>query len=95
MLTFKWDKALRDGSAIRDEPTVEERWDAWRRVNCPILLVRGDDSDILAPETAERMLAENPNATLAIVPDCGHSVTLDRPEGLLDAVSPWLAGPGP
>jgi pimeloyl-ACP methyl ester carboxylesterase len=37
------------------------------------------------------MLAENPNAALAGVPDCGHSITLDNPAGLLDVVSPWLA----
>jgi pimeloyl-ACP methyl ester carboxylesterase len=92
-LTFKWDKALRDGSATRDEPTLEARWNAWRAVKCPILLIRGDDSDILSPETAKRMVAENPNVSLALVADCGHSITLDRPEGLLQAVTPWLAAP--
>jgi pimeloyl-ACP methyl ester carboxylesterase len=88
--TFKWDMALRAGSAVRDDHTVEERWDAWRAIRCPTLLVRGDDSDILAIETAERMLKENPQATLAVVADCGHSITLDRPDGLLEALRPWL-----
>ena len=41
----------------------------------------GDDSDVLAAETAQRMLAENPGATMASVPDCGHSITLDNPDG--------------
>jgi pimeloyl-ACP methyl ester carboxylesterase len=91
MLTFKWDKALRDGSAIRDDATVAERWAAWAAVRCPTLLVRGDDSDILSLETAQRMLAVNPNATLVTVPDCGHSITLERPDGLRVAVTPWLA----
>jgi pimeloyl-ACP methyl ester carboxylesterase len=89
-LTFKWDKALRDGSAARHDHSVEERWDAWRSVRVPILLVRGGDSDILAAEVAGRMLSENANATLAIVPDCGHSITLDRPEGLIEVLTPWL-----
>jgi pimeloyl-ACP methyl ester carboxylesterase len=93
MLTYKWDKALRDGTAARDDHTVEERWDAWRAVQCPTLLVRGDDSDILAIETAKRMLAENPNATLVEVADCGHSITLDRPGGLLEVLKPWLVAP--
>jgi esterase len=91
MLTFKWDKALRDGRAVRDEPPTDERWSAWRSVKCPTLLVRGGDSDILSPDTAQRMVEENPNVTLAIVPDCGHSITLDRPEGLIEVVAPWLA----
>jgi esterase len=93
-LTFKWDKALRDGSAARDEHTPEERWDAWRTVVAPTLLVRGDDSDILSADTAARMLKENQHATLAVVADCGHSITLDRPQGLLDALNPWLAATG-
>ena len=94
MVTFKWDRALRDGTAVRDEPTVEERWDAWKAVTCPTLLVRGDDSDILSPDTATRMLKENPHVTLSTVADCGHSITLDRPEGLLTALTPWLAASG-
>jgi pimeloyl-ACP methyl ester carboxylesterase len=57
--------------------------------------VRGDDSDILAQETAERMAAGNPRVSLAVVPDCGHSITLDRPQSLLDATEPWLAAPAP
>jgi pimeloyl-ACP methyl ester carboxylesterase len=94
-LTYKWDKALRDLRAIRDDLSPDQRWAAWRSISCPVLLVRGDDSNILAPETAGRMVAENPHASLAVVPDCGHSITLDRPQGLLDAVGPWLNATGP
>jgi pimeloyl-ACP methyl ester carboxylesterase len=92
-LTFKFDKALRKPGAIFDQ-TPDQLWAAWRAVSCPLLLVRGDDSDILAAETAQRMLAENPNASLAGIPDCGHSITLDSPHGLLGVISPWLADAG-
>lgn len=90
-LTYKWDKALRDGTAQPLDPSTEERWEAWRAVSCPTLLVRGDDSDILSLETTERMLAENPNVTLKVVADCGHSITLDRPEGFVEIAAPWLS----
>ena len=89
-LTFKYDDALRERGAIFDRST-DQLWAAWQAVSCPILLVRGDESDILAVETAQRMLASNPRAGLAGVPDCGHSITLDNPQGLLDALNPWLA----
>jgi pimeloyl-ACP methyl ester carboxylesterase len=89
-LTFKYDKALKNPRNLFDH-TAEELWQAWRAVSCPVLLVRGDDSDVLAAETAQRMLAENPSATMASVPDCGHSITLDNPDGMLEVVSPWLA----
>jgi esterase len=89
-LTFKYDKALRDPRNLFDL-TVGQRWEAWRAVSCPVLLVRGNDSDVLAAATAQRMLAENPNASLASVPECGHSITIDNPDGMLEVVSPWLA----
>jgi esterase len=92
-LTFKYDKALRSPGALFDH-TQDELWAAWRAVSCPVLLVRGDDSDVLAIETAQRMLAENPGASFASIPDCGHSITLDSPQGLLEVVSPWLAAAG-
>lgn len=89
-LTFKYDDALRERGAIFDRST-DQLWAAWQAVGCPILLVRGDDSDILAVETAQRMLASNARASLVGILDCGHSITLDNPQGLLDAVDPWLA----
>jgi esterase len=89
-LTFKYDKALNNPRNLFDR-NPGELWQSWRAVSCPVLLVRGADSDVLAAETAERMVAENRGATMASVPDCGHSITLDNPDGLLAVVSPWLA----
>jgi esterase len=94
-LTYKWDKALRHLGAIGDGLSPDQRWAAWNSLSCPVLLVRGDDSDVLARQAAERMVAENPRVHLAVIPDCGHSITLDRPEGLLDALTPWLAATAP
>jgi esterase len=90
-LTFKYDKELRNNPRALFDHTRQELWEAWRALNCPVLLVRGADSDILAADTAQRMLAENPNISFASIPDCGHSITLDSPDGLLEVVRPWLA----
>jgi esterase len=93
-LTYKYDKELRRNPRALFDHTPAELWAAWRAVSCPVLLVRGADSDVLAADTAQRMLAENPNVSFASIPDCGHSITLDRPDGLLEVVSPWLAAAG-
>ncbi|HUB39224.1 MAG TPA: alpha/beta hydrolase [Streptosporangiaceae bacterium] len=90
-LTFKYDKELRQNPRALFDHTRDELWQAWRALNCPVLLVRGADSDVLAANTSERMLTENPNVSFASIPDCGHSITLDSPDGLLEVVSPWLA----
>ena len=92
-LTFKYDKALRSPRALFDH-TQDQLWAAWRAVSCPVLLVRGGDSDVLAADTAQRMLAENPGVSFASIPNCGHSITLDSPHGLLEVVSPWLTATG-
>ena len=90
-LTFKYDKELRRNPGVLFDHTRDQLWEAWRAIGCPVLLVRGADSDVLAANTAQRMVAENPNVTLVSVPDSGHSITLDNPDGLLEAVGPWLA----
>jgi pimeloyl-ACP methyl ester carboxylesterase len=90
-LTFKYDKELRRNPRALFDHTQDELWEAWRALSCPVLLVRGADSDVLAADTAQRMLTENPNVSFASIPDCGHSITLDSPDGLLEVVSPWLA----
>jgi pimeloyl-ACP methyl ester carboxylesterase len=89
--TFKMDKALREQRGAIFDHTADQLWAAWRSVSAPVLLVRGADSEVLAAETAQRMVAENSRVCLVTVPDCGHSITLDNPEGLLVVLEPWLA----
>ncbi|MGE6698327.1 alpha/beta fold hydrolase [Hyphomonas sp. NPDC076900] len=45
----------------------------------PLLIVRGEISDILSAETAEKMAKRHPDATLATVPRVGHAPILDEP----------------
>lgn len=45
----------------------------------PVLIVRGERSDILGANTAERMAARLPGSELVTVPGVGHAPTLDEP----------------
>jgi pimeloyl-ACP methyl ester carboxylesterase len=68
-------------------------WEALEKLACPALVVRGAASDVLSPETADRMVDEAiPNATLAVVPRASHSVMLDNAAGFEAAVSPFVFG---
>jgi pimeloyl-ACP methyl ester carboxylesterase len=69
-----------------------ENWALLRSIATPTLLVRGAASDLLDPAIAERVAAEMPDCTLVTVPDAGHPVPLDNPQGFIDAVQPWLTG---
>ncbi|TKD50468.1 alpha/beta fold hydrolase [Sphingomonas baiyangensis] len=65
-------------------PGNEAGPDMWRALQAlagiPTLIVRGEQSDILSPRTAERMQAELPGAELVVVPATGHAPTLDEPK---------------
>lgn len=58
--------------------------DPWRLIeglaDKPVLLVRGETSDLFAAETATRMLDLLPKAELVTVPGIGHAPILDEPE---------------
>lgn len=57
------------------------------RVTLPALVVVGADDHATPPEHARRIVSSIGGARLAIVPDCGHSSPLERP----DAISALLA----
>ena len=46
----------------------------------PMVLVRGELSDLLSPETVKEMGARNPKMRTVTVPRVGHAPTLDEPE---------------
>jgi pimeloyl-ACP methyl ester carboxylesterase len=89
-LTWKYDRALRDGTAARMDVTPDEQWARWRAIAVPTLVVRGAESDILSVEVAQRMLEEQPNAELVTIDGAGHTVTTDQPEAFLAAIDGWL-----
>ena len=67
-------------------PGNEAGPDMWRAFaalrDVPVLVVRGERSDMLSSATAERMLATLPGARLVTVPRVGHVPTLAEPEAL-------------
>jgi esterase len=80
---------LRDGRAAHRGPGVD-LWKCLEAVRCPMLLVRGGESDILAQDVAEQMVGMVPNARLEVVPGAGHPVMMDNPDGFNRVVSAWL-----
>ena len=78
-LTWKYDRGLRDAVRSGTWRDPIDLWPFWRDIACPILLVRGADSDVLTSETAKRMVDENPNTRLAEVTGAGHTVPGDQP----------------
>ncbi len=48
-------------------------WDIWEKVNIPVLVIHGTESDILISETIDKMKQIKNSLQLLEVPDIGHS----------------------
>lgn len=57
-------------------PQDVDLWALWERVRCPVLLIRGEASTVLTPQTADRMARTGPRAHLWEAKGCGHAPSL-------------------
>ena len=92
--TWKYDKRLRQPGARRfqHDPEMTDRlWGYLQRLQCPTLVVRGSESDIMALNTAADMHERIPNGRMATVDNAGHLVMGDNPSGFERAVSEFLS----
>ena len=60
-------------------------WAEYDSIECPVLLLRGAESDVLPPEMAEEMTRRGPRAELKVFPNCGHAPALATPEQITPA----------
>lgn len=54
-------------------------WDAWDKLDLPVLCLRGESSDLLLAETADEMRTRGPRAVVIEIADCGHAPALNTP----------------
>lgn len=55
-------------------------WAIYDAIQCPVLLVRGSESDLLSRETADLMTQRGPRAALTELAGIGHAPTFMQPE---------------
>lgn len=74
-----------------DAPLAIDPWERWAALaeGRPVLLLRGGESDLLAPDVAAKMVDGRPDAALRLVPGVGHAPMLDEPAAL-DALDEFL-----
>jgi len=59
-----------------------EIWEVWDAIQCPTLVLRGAQSDLLEAGKADEMTKRGPKPRLITVPGCGHAPMLNMPEQL-------------
>jgi pimeloyl-ACP methyl ester carboxylesterase len=61
------------------------------KVPGPTLVIHGRQDVIFSLEEHESIVAAVPNATLAIIEDCGHGSPMERPQAVTALLRYWLS----
>ena len=64
-------------------------WPLWEKVTCPVLVLRGESSDLLTPEVAGQMVERGHDVRLVEIAGCGHAPAL-MAEDQIAIVRDWL-----
>jgi pimeloyl-ACP methyl ester carboxylesterase len=73
----RWDTRL--AQALRGDGGLPDLWPAFGALaHAPVMLVRGEVSELLSPATALRMRRERPDMAFVNVPGTGHCPTLEE-----------------
>lgn len=64
--------------------------DRIHRIHLPTLLVVGEDDVATPPSTARAALQQLPDAELHVIPDSGHSSTIEQPEVVTQTLKAFL-----
>lgn len=70
---------------------VQGMGDEARNLECPVLVLRGKESDLLSEDGAKEITDLIPNARLARIAGAGHHAAGDNPGTTVDLVSEFLA----
>lgn len=90
-----------DGYRMAYDPTIAENykkywlltyfniWEYWEKIECPVLILRGTESDFLTENLRDRMLESLPHAELIEFEGAGHTPTLRSLEQI-NPIREWL-----
>jgi pimeloyl-ACP methyl ester carboxylesterase len=78
-----------DPKIVSHFPTEDVNlWNCWQKIECPVLLIRGKDSDVL-PQAIATKMAQRKGTTLMEIEGAGHAPSLMASEQI-DLVTQWL-----
>jgi len=88
---FRYDPGIAQVFAAEPREDVS-LWGIWDRVDCPVLVLRGAESDVLLATTAEEMTRRGPRAQLIEFAGIGHAPALMEDEQI-EPIRRFLSAP--
>ena len=86
---LRYDPEISRGLPVHRDPELPigpeflrgiDLWAIWDAVRCPVLVLRGAESEVLPPETVEEMRRRKPNIKVVEFPGVGHVPALASPD---------------
>ena len=82
-VVFDYDMAISNNFNRTPNSPATAVWPLYQGLaGIPLLILRGELSDLLDPEVARKMAESLPDAELVVVPNVGHAPALDEPEAI-------------
>jgi len=79
---------------VRQQMAIMNRIDGrahLKRITCPVLILCGAQDAMTPPKVHQEMAdAIGDNATMVVVPDCGHLSPIEQPAAVTAALKTWL-----
>lgn len=84
---WDFDPVFRDSRSRPPEPDPGQRrlvdlWDCVDRVQCPVMIVRGAETDMLTSEAIQRLHRRITGSRVSLIEEAGHAVPTDQPAAL-------------
>ncbi|MBA2467320.1 MAG: alpha/beta hydrolase [Sphingomonas sp.] len=80
-IEYDYDMAIVDNFRLSQGAPAIDAWPYFRALSgAPLLIVRGELSDLLSASVAQQMVRAHPDAELVTVPNVGHPPDLDEPD---------------
>lgn len=83
------DQLIRQNRAVTARPDARPHLP---RLECPVLVMCGDEDKLTPPEKSREIASLAPHARLVMVPRCGHMLTMEQPGVVNAALADWLRG---
>ena len=92
-VAWKYDPLVREEWLRPDLPPRAKGhlWQELANIRCPMLLIKGENTNQLTPELCEQMVANGPQSRWVEIPGTTHFVQDDNLDGFLAEVEPFLA----
>jgi esterase len=95
MYVWDFDPAFRDATVRPPDPDPGQRrvadlWDYADRIQCPTMIMRGAETDMLTPEAIQRLHRRIAGSRVSLIEDAGHHVPTDQPSALALNVREFL-----